>query len=81
MAAQEQRNAGKILKAKGIDSHRPQAAPGMTESCHECRRVAIAQRVVIASGEAVRQSMPFRVFSTLKCSKKIKKMDSSLRSE
>jgi hypothetical protein len=59
MAAQERKNAGKILKAEGMDalavpiptplrgkgcgSHGPHAALGMTESCHECRRVVVAQ--------------------------------------
>jgi hypothetical protein len=37
MAVQEQKNAGKILKAKGMDSHGPQTTLGMTEICHECR--------------------------------------------
>jgi hypothetical protein len=55
MAVQEQKKAGKILKAKGMDalagpiptplrgkgcgSHGPQAALGMIKSCHECRLV------------------------------------------
>jgi hypothetical protein len=37
MVIQEQKNAEKILKAKGMDSHGPQAALGMTGSYHECR--------------------------------------------
>jgi hypothetical protein len=45
MTALERKNTEKhgktqekfLLKAKGMDSHGPQAALGMTESCHECR--------------------------------------------
>jgi hypothetical protein len=44
MIALERKNPGKIsFEGKGMDSHGPQAALGMTESCHECRWVVIAR--------------------------------------